>query len=125
MRRPLLALIMTLVGIGVFAGGLAWLLELPKPPPHASGVEREWLALCATCHGADGRGSWRAMLFLIRPGNFTDPTRLEGVSDEALASIIKNGGAPVGKPGMPAFGGSLSDAEADALVVYVRSLSRR
>jgi mono/diheme cytochrome c family protein len=116
---------MTLVGIGVFAAGLAWLLELPQPPPHASRVEREWLALCATCHGADGRGSWRAMLFLIRPGDFTDPTRLEGASDQTLASIIKSGGAPVGKPGMPAFGGSLSDAEVDALVAHVRSLGRR
>jgi mono/diheme cytochrome c family protein len=124
-RRPLLALVLALVGIGVLAGGLAWLLDLPKPSPNASRVERQWIALCATCHDVDGRGSWRATLFLIRPGDFTDPKCLQGVSDQALASIIKNGGASVGKPGMPAFGALLSDADLDALVAYVRSLGRR
>src|SRR2546425_12273894 len=32
MRRPLLALLIVLAAIGVFAGGLAWLLDTPRPP---------------------------------------------------------------------------------------------
>jgi mono/diheme cytochrome c family protein len=44
-------------------------------------------------------------------------------SDRYLFDIIKHGGAPVGRPGMPAFGFHLSDAEIEALVRYLRELS--
>lgn len=124
MRRPALALTAILLGLGVFAGGLAWVLDTPKPPPGASRAQRLYLGLCATCHGDDGHGSWRATLFLIRPGDLGDTVRMSGQSDAYLSDIIKHGGAPLGRPGMPAFGGSLSDADLQALVAYVRTLSR-
>jgi mono/diheme cytochrome c family protein len=122
MHRPAFALIVILVGIGLFTGGLAWLLDTPKPPPGTPRVARLYLGLCATCHGEGGRGSWRATLFLIRPGNLADSTRMAGHTDQYLADIIKNGGAPIGRPGMPAFGGSLSDDDIRALVGYLRTL---
>jgi len=124
MRRPLLALLVVLAAIGVFTGGLAWLLETPRPPAGASRAERLYLGLCATCHGPDGRGSWRAALFLIRPGDLTDGTTLGQHSDQYLFDIIKHGGAPIGRPGMPAFGSTLSDADIEELVRYVRGLAR-
>ena len=122
MRRPVIALVVILLGLGVFVGGLAWLLDTPKPPPGASRVARLYLGLCATCHGIDGRGSRRATLFLIRPGNLADPARMSGHTDQYLFDIIKHGGAPFGRPGMPAFGESLSDDDLRALVKHVRSL---
>ena len=125
MRRPALALIVILLGLGLFVGGLAWLLDTPKPPPGTPRVARLYLGLCATCHGEDGRGSWRATLFLIRPGDLADSARMAGHSDQYLADIIKNGGAPIGRPGMPAFGGALSDEDIRALVAYVRTLAAR
>src|SRR5262245_44855289 len=118
MRRPALAMIVILLGLGVFVGGLAWLLDTPKPPPGMPRIARLYLGLCATCHGEHGRGSCRAALFLIRPGNLADPARLAQHSDQYLFDIIKNGGAPIGRPGMPAFGGSLSDDDIRALVAY-------
>jgi mono/diheme cytochrome c family protein len=124
MRRPLLALLIVLVGIGTFTGGLAWLLDTPRPPAGASSAERLYLGLCSTCHGPDGRGSWRAALFLIRPGNLADETVVGRRSDEYLFDIIKHGGAPIGRPGMPGFGATLSDAEIQDLVRYVRGLAR-
>jgi mono/diheme cytochrome c family protein len=123
MRRPLLALLIVLTAIGAFTGGLAWLLDTPRPPAGASSTERLYLGLCATCHGADGRGSWRAALFLIRPGNLADGN-LDHRSDEYLFDIIKHGGAPIGRPGMPGFGATLSDAEIKDLVRYIRGLNR-
>jgi mono/diheme cytochrome c family protein len=120
MRRPALALLVILLGLGIFVGGLAWLLDTPKPPPGTPRVARLYLGLCATCHGEDGRGSWRATLFLIRPGKLAEA--VSGQPDEYLVDIIKNGGAPIGRPGMPAFGGSLSDDDIRALVAYVRTL---
>lgn len=122
MRRAVIALVVVLVGLGVFVGGLAWLLDTPKPPPGASRAERVYLGLCATCHGIDGRGSWRATVFLIRPGNLGDPVRMRGHTDQYVFDIIKHGGAPFGRPGMPAFGSSLADDDLRALVAYVRRL---
>src|SRR2546422_302394 len=67
MRRPLLALVLAIAAIGVLAAGLAALLDTPRPPRGASRGERLFYELCATCHGTDGRGTWRATLFLVRP----------------------------------------------------------
>jgi mono/diheme cytochrome c family protein len=123
MRRPLLALALAIAGLGAFAGGLAWLLDTPAPPPGASRVHRLYLGLCAPCHGADGRGSWRAALFLVRPGDLADPVRVGAVPEGYLFDVIKHGGAPIGRPGMPAFGATLNDDDIRALVEYVRGLS--
>ena len=124
-RRPLVALVAGLAAVGLLTGGLAWLLDAPAPPPGASRAQRLYLAYCADCHGTDGRGSWRAILFLIRPGDLTDQERLGRFSDRYLFDLIKHGGAPIGRPGMPAFGSQLSDADIEALVGYVRQLGRR
>ena len=124
MRRPLLALLVALAAIGGFTAGLAWLLDSPRPPAGASRAERLYLGLCSTCHGADGRGSWRAALFLIRPGDLSDGERLRRYSDQYLFDIIKHGGAPIGRPGMPGFGATLRDADITELVRYVRGLAR-
>ena len=108
----------------LLAGSLAALLFLPHPiPKSASGVQRVYLSRCATCHGANGRGSWRATIFLVRPGNLTDREAMARLSDDYLFGLIKNGGATIGKPGMPAFGYHLGDAEIRALIAHVRTLS--
>ena len=122
-RRSLLVLVAALALVGGFAGGLAWLLDSPKPPPTGSRGERLYYAFCVDCHGRDGRGSWRAALFLIRPGDLTDGARARGASDRYLADIIEHGGAPIGRPGMPAFGAQLSDADTAELVRYLRALA--
>ena len=123
-RRPLLALTVAIALIGLFTGGVAWLLDSPRPPRSASRAERLYYGLCATCHGADGRGSWRAGLFLVRPGNLADVARMQAMSDQYLFDLIAHGGAPIGRPGMPAFGAALSHAEIRELVQYLRGLGR-
>ncbi|MBI3637045.1 MAG: cytochrome c [Candidatus Rokubacteria bacterium] len=122
MRRGLMALVGGLALIGAFTGGLAWLLNDPKPSPNAFPAQRLYFAYCVQCHGVDGRGSWRAALFLIRPGNLADPGTRRA-SDQYLFDIIKHGGAPVGRPGMPAFGYHLSDEQIRALVAHVRTFA--
>ena len=81
------------------------MLNDPRPPAGASRGERLYVAYCAGCHGIDGRGSWRAALFLIRPG---DLTVVANHPDQYVFDIIKHGGASIGRPGMPAFGAQLS-----------------
>ena len=116
----MVVLAVAIVAMGVLTGGLAWLLDTPKPPPGADRAERLYTAFCATCHGVDGRGSWRAALFLVRPGDLTNAERLKTLSDAYLFDLIKHGGAPIGRPGMPAFGSTLSDEDIRLLVGYVR-----
>ena len=123
MRRPLVALVVALAVIGTFTGGLAWLLSDPRPPAGASRGQRLYYAFCAECHGLDGRGSWRAALFLLRPGDLADAAAMRAHSDTYLFHIIKHGGAPIGRPGMPAFGARLSDDDITAVVDYVRALT--
>ena len=104
-------------------GSAVALLALPHPiPKNATPVQRLYLSECAGCHGANGHGSWRATLVLIRPGSLADRRTLEGVSDAFIFDLIKHGGAPIGKPGMPAFGFHLTDEQIRGLVRYVRTL---
>jgi len=108
----------------LLAGSALAILFLPHPVPKtATAVQRAYLTRCATCHGANGRGSWRATLFFIRPGDLTDREAMSRLSDDYLFGLIKNGGATIGKPGMPAFGYHVTDSEIRALVAHVRMLS--
>jgi mono/diheme cytochrome c family protein len=87
-------------------------------------VERLYVDLCASCHGLDGRGAWRARLFMIRPGNLVDGDPLSTYPDQYLFDIIKHGGSPIGRPGMPGFAFHLSDEDVTALVRYLRDMSK-
>jgi mono/diheme cytochrome c family protein len=121
MRRAVLTLAAAIAGIGLFTGGLAWLLNDPRPPAGAGRGVRLYYAYCVECHGRDGRGSWRAALFLLRPGNLAGPAAA-AESDRYLFDIIKSGGSPIGRPGMPAFSVHLKDEDIAELVKYIRSL---
>ena len=79
---------------------------------------------CAACHGSSGKGDgWRAWLFRLKMRDFTDSAYMQTLSDEYLFQIIKQGGASLGKPGMPSWGQELTDREIQVLVVYIRSLA--
>ena len=118
-RRPLIALLGGLLVIGLLAAGLARLFDT-SPPPNAPRGQRLYLAQCAHCHGVDGRGSWWATVSMLRPGDFTDRARMGEHTDRYLFDIIKYGGSPIGRPGMPGFE-HLSDADVAAMVAYIRT----
>ncbi len=118
--------LLLLAALGVFvlnAVIFATFWPPPAPPPNASPGQRVYFAHCTTCHGVSGRGSWRATLLLIGPGDLSDPRRMQTLSDQYLFAIIKQGGAPIGKPGMPAFGFHFSDTQIQELVRYIRTLA--
>jgi mono/diheme cytochrome c family protein len=106
--------------------GVAAMLYFPHPvPKRATPAQRVYLTHCATCHGANGEGSWRATILLMRPGTLADPRVMDNLSDEYLFLLIRNGGAALGKPGMPAFGYHLTDDEIRELIRYLRTLPKR
>jgi mono/diheme cytochrome c family protein len=112
-----------LVALGLAALVVALLLAPPAPsPPGPEPGRSVFHSHCATCHGSDGRGrSWRARLLLLRPGNLAGP-ETAALPDTYLADIIRQGGSTFGKPGMPSFGFTLTDAELQALIRYLRTL---
>jgi mono/diheme cytochrome c family protein len=125
MRRPALVALGTILVFGLLAVLVAIAFETPKPPLGASLGERVYYRYCADCHGRDGRGSWRATLFVLRPGDLTDTSRMRSHSDAYLEELIKSGGAPLGKPGMPGFAFHLSDDQVAAVITYLRTLPER
>lgn len=66
---------------------------------------------CVVCHGKDGKA----------PFDLT--TKLNDLGDNEVKEFIKDPAA-FGNRQMPAFGPTLSDPEIDAVIAYVRSLSK-
>ncbi len=108
----------------VAALAAAVLAPLPPSPPGPEPGRSLFHAHCAACHGPDGRGgTWRARILLLRPGNLAAP-ETAAVPDDYIATIVRDGGAVFGKPGMPSFGFTLTDADVRALIAYLRALPR-
>jgi mono/diheme cytochrome c family protein len=93
----------------VFAGGGV---------PPAADARATYNAKCANCHGRDGR-SKTARGRRAHSRDLTNASWQDDVSDERLFNSINNG-----RGKMPAFKKSLSEAEVDALVAYVRRFRR-
>ncbi len=124
MRKAALVLVLFIAAIGLVSLLVALAVQEARPPGNASLGERTYYRFCMDCHGRDGRGSWRATLLLVRPGDLSDAKRMQAHTDQYLFDLVKHGGSPFGKPGMPGFGFNLDDAQIQAVVAYVRTLSR-
>lgn len=81
---------------------------------------------CASCHGERGAGDGPAAGgFDPAPKNLVDPT-VQGRPDAQLANIVLKGGPVAGlSENMPAFGGTLDDAQVRDIVAYLRTLAVR
>ena len=67
----------------------------PSPPPTAENI---FATRCATCHGADGKGTGPAAAALNpKPRDYTDQAWQKSVTDDQIKKTIIEGGASVGK----------------------------
>ena len=82
--------------------------------------------MCVACHGAGGAGDGPAGAALSpKPTNLTDAAWQAATDDATIAKAIKEGGAGIGKsPMMPALGASMSAADIDNLVAFIRSIKK-
>ena len=76
--------------------------------------EASFTAVCAACHGADGKGN-----LAIGAPNLTDKIWLFGGSADTIMETIRKGRNTT----MPAFAEFLGDAKVHVLAAYVWSLS--
>ena len=86
--------------------------------PHnsvAAQVGKAKYAVCAACHGADGKGNQA-----LGAPNLTDKVWLHGWGEEAITHIVNNGKQNV----MPAFEKRLSPEQIHVLAAYVWNLSQ-
>lgn len=80
---------------------------------------------CATCHGPSGDGDGPLSASLDpKPARHSDGDYMNGLSDEHLVRVIRDGGAAVGKSALMApWGGVLSDADIANVVAFLRSVA--
>ena len=83
---------------------------------------------CAKCHGPGGQGDGAGLQKLdvdVKPVDWTDRGLMAKLTDDHIATIIRDGGKAVGKSKvMPTYRDKLSDAQIADLVAYIRSLAR-
>lgn len=119
LRRKLVSVFL----LGFFWGGGF----LPSSPLAAEKAASLYKDLCASCHGARGRGDGAAAAALTpKPKDFTDCKTMAKESDETLFKIIKQGSQSVGRsPMMPSWGGALDDKQIRELVSYIRGFCKK
>jgi mono/diheme cytochrome c family protein len=85
--------------------------------------ETLYKARCVTCHGAAGAGDGPAGKALKdKPKDWTKGEGLKDLSDQQIHDSIKQGGKAVGKsPAMIAFP-TLSDADIQNVIAYIKTL---
>lgn len=83
--------------------------------------EEAYRDACASCHGADGRGSPEGSAIRTQLPDFTDCVTATAETTANWRGLIRNGGPFLGMSDqMPAFGETLDDDEIRAVIEYVR-----
>ena len=90
------------------------------------GTAELWSKNCAKCHGKDGRGK-TLLGRKLKIVDYTDPAWQKKVSDDELKKAILEGAGEPRKDGttpMPSFKEKLDEAQADALVKWIRNFAQ-
>jgi mono/diheme cytochrome c family protein len=118
LKRLILAL-----ALMVGAPPAAWAPAVAADRDPAHGKEL-FLRYCSGCHGVDGRGE--AKTFQPNVGNLSVKELMDQLTDDYLFTVIKKGGAAVGKnAAMPAWQRQLDDAQISDIIAFVRTLGAR
>lgn len=100
-------------------------LAAPRPGPGPAAAKYE--AVCARCHGLDGKGepALDGQGGMAPRPDFTDPAWQARTSDEQIRRIVLEGGAALGRSrDMPAWRGFFDEDELDDLVRKIRAFGR-
>ena len=108
-------------------GGLALLAVLcAANPAPAEDTEEIFKFYCAQCHGLEGKGDGPNISkeFPVSPRNFTNADEMNKLTDADIKNVVLDGGPSASKsPMMPPWSKTLSEADVDGLVKYLRVVS--
>ena len=105
------------VGVALFTTVfLAGTCFAQNSSPANSAGKRIFTSNCATCHGADGKGSSMGRSMGVKDLHSAEVLKM---SDAQIKRVIANG-----KNTMPRWKGQLSDAQIAQVTAYVRSLQK-
>jgi mono/diheme cytochrome c family protein len=86
--------------------------------------EKIFQSRCFVCHGRDGRGSGPASQGLAqKPQDLTDSSWQRSVTDDQIKTVIRAGGAIIGKSGAMPPNPDLTNQDINSLLEYVRHLA--
>jgi mono/diheme cytochrome c family protein len=91
----------------------------------AEEIEQVFKFYCAQCHGlkGDGDGPNVTKDFPVTPRTFTSAKEMDKLTDADVKNVIMDGGPSASKsPMMPPWGKTLTEAQVDGLVKYLRKL---
>lgn len=112
MVRFLLALLLATLTASPISGAS----QIPTDP------EEAFVALCAVCHGEDGRGQVDNPAIATEPMDFTDCSVTTPEPDGDWELVITRGGPAAGlSSDMPSYGDVLEHEQIRVLISYVRS----
>jgi len=95
-------------------------------PDTAGTGEKIFQSRCFVCHGRDGRGSGPASQGLAqKPQDLTDLSWQRSVTDDQIKTVIRAGGAIIGKSGAMAPNPDLTNEDLNSLLEYVRQLANK
>lgn len=89
----------------------------------AAEPKENWDSLCARCHAADGSGNTKIGKKL-KVLDYTDAAVQAKFTDEHLLKVTLEGSTKDSKELMKAFKEDLSEADAKALVAYIRAMKK-
>ena len=116
---------MTRLKITALTAALLVALALTAPPASAADTEQVFKFYCAQCHGlkGDGDGPNVTKDFPVTPRTFTSAKEMDKLTDADVKNVIMDGGPSASKsPMMPPWGKTLTEAQVDGLVKYLRKL---
>lgn len=98
-----------------------------EAPEQAFDAKGAYAAVCSTCHGPAGAGDGPGSAALNpKPASFAEAAFWASRDDAIVVKAIREGGVSIGKSAlMPAWGGLYNEAQAQALVEYMRTFQKQ
>lgn len=110
-----------------FIAASLFVLNMLAVPAQADDAKQLFEFYCAQCHGIEGTGKGINVTkdFATDPRNFTNKVDMAKRSDDDIRNVIKSGGPSISKSAlMPPWGTTISDAQIELLLGYVRKFSK-